>query len=204
MKALVYASLLTIALMPAGAALAGQGKKAGTTALSAQEAAHLTFMREEEKVARDLYINLNNRWGSMVFSNISQSEETHFTVLGNALVTYKLPDPALPGLGAFSNPDLQALYNTLLGQGEAALVAALKVGGLVEEVDIKDLDTAIAATTHADLTQIYGNLKCGSRNHLRAFARNLANQGVTYVAQALTQAQVDAILNSANERCGMQ
>lgn len=204
MKALVYVSLLTVALTQASPALAGKGKNSGTATLSAQEAANLTFMREEEKVARDLYINFNNRWVRPVFANISESEETHFTVLGDALVRYNLADPALPGLGAFSNPDLQALYNTLLGQGQASLVAALKVGGLVEEVDIKDLDTAIAATQHADLVSAYSHLQCGSRNHLRAFARNLASQGVSYVAQVLTQPQVDAILNSSNERCGLQ
>lgn len=204
MKAFVAASLLMFALLPAGGALAGAAKKTAAAPLSAQEAAHLTFMREEEKLARDLYIGFNNRWARPVFANISESEETHFSTLGGALATYRLSDPALPELGRFSNPDLQSLYNDLIAQGMVSLVAALQVGGLVEEVDIQDLDDAIAASKHADLAQVYSHLQCASRNHLRAFARNLANQGVSYVAQVLPQGEVDAILASPNERCGMQ
>lgn len=204
MKSFVMAAMLALVMLPAGAALAGQAKKTTVTPLSDQEAAHLTFMREEEKLARDLYISFNNQWARQVFANISSSEETHFSTLGSALATYKITDPALPELGRFNNPELQALYNDLLGQGMVSLIVALQVGGLVEEVDIQDLDGAIAATKHADLAQTYGRLQCASRNHLRAFARNLASQDVSYQAQVLPQAQVDAILASANERCGMQ
>ena len=41
--------------------------------LNAVELNTLSFMREEEKLARDVYISLYNKWGSNVFKNISSS-----------------------------------------------------------------------------------------------------------------------------------
>jgi len=40
----------------------------------------------------------------------------------------------------------------------------------------------------------------GSRNHLRAYYQTLLNQGGSYTPQYLSQAEFDAIVNSAMER----
>ncbi len=73
---------------------------------------------------------------------------------------------------------------------------------MVEEVDIQDLAVAISTTNHVDLQQTYAALQCGSRNHLRAFARNLELLGVAYEAQILPEEQITQILNTAMEQCG--
>ena len=85
---------------------------------------------------------------------------------------YGIADPAAgQPIGVFTNPDLQALYNQLIAQGNQSLAAALQVGVTIEEVDIRDLQTRLAGTTHADIKQVYTNLMNGSYNHLRAFMR---------------------------------
>ena len=43
------------------------------------------------------------------------------------------------------------------------------------------------------------NIHRGSRNHLRAFARTLAQNGITYQAQKLKFAEVQAILSTPME-----
>ncbi|MDD4882143.1 MAG: DUF2202 domain-containing protein [Gallionellaceae bacterium] len=204
MKAFVCVAVLTLALSQPCFAQGprAQARQTSASALSAQEAADLAFMREEEKLARDLYVSLNDYWNRMVFANISASEETHFSTLGDALARYNLADPALSGAGMFSNGELQALYDALLNQGRGSLVAAFRTGALVEEVDIEDLDAALASTSHADLQTIYTRLQCGSGNHLRAFVRNLETAGVAYEAQVLPQERVDAILAAPMGRCG--
>ena len=45
--------------------------------LTESEIQDLVFIREEEKLARDVYDALRLRWGSRVFSNIESSEQTH-------------------------------------------------------------------------------------------------------------------------------
>jgi hypothetical protein len=168
--------------------------------LNADEAATLTFMREEEKMARDVYLNMAARWALPPFANIAKSEQQHMDAIKAKLDKYRLPDPAMAGIGTFRNAELQALYDGLMDRGEISYLEALRVGGLIEEGDIEDLDNAIAATNHADLAQVYGNLLRGSRNHLRAFASTIERQGVVYEAQHLEQEIVDAIIDSPMER----
>ena len=80
-------------------------------------------------------------------------------------------------------------------QGEESLLGALQAGAFIEEYDIKDLRTAYDEATKADLRRVYGNLELGSENHLRAFVSHIeALTGKPYVAQFLTQDEVDEIL----------
>lgn len=170
--------------------------------LSAAEADTLTFMREEEKLARDIYLSMDQAWGLPPFSNIAVSEQKHMDAIKALLDRYRLTDPALSEIGAFKNDELQQLYDDLLARGELSYLEALQVGGLIEEVDIEDNEAAIAATTHMDLAQVYTSLLCGSRNHLRSFAATIEAQGVAYEAQYLDQEVVDAIIDSPMERGG--
>ena len=177
---------------------------APVVALNAVEIADLTFMREEEKLARDLYLALGERWGDTPFAAIANAEQQHMNAMLSMLVKYRLPDPAAGALiGEFRDPDLQALHDELLEKAGVSALEALRVGGLVEEIDIRDNQDAAAATVKADLDTVYAALTCGSRNHLRAFAAGVtAASGQAYVAQYLPQAEVDAIVGAPMERCG--
>jgi hypothetical protein len=175
-----------------------------TLPLSAEEITDLTFMREEEKLARDTYLTLYSLWDLPVLSNIASSEQMHMNALLKLLKKYNLPDPAAnTEIGEFTNTELQTLYNTLIGRGEVSSLDALKVGGVIEEKDMRDIKAAIVRSQKDDIDATYENLLCGSRNHLRSFAKNIETlTGATYVAQILPQMEVDGILQSPMERCG--
>jgi len=169
--------------------------------LSAEEEIGLTKMREEEKLARDVYQVLYEKWGAQVFANITQSEQRHMDAIKALLDKYNLPDPVTdPSVGAFTSPEMQDLYDKLVAQGEQSLVEALKVGATIEDLDLYDLYELMEQTDNADIEQVYANLAKGSRNHLRAFTTQLSLNGVTYEAQFLTQEQVDDIITSPMER----
>jgi hypothetical protein len=177
---------------------------AAPSTLSPEEIAGLKFMREEEKLAHDVYIALFNVWGANVFSQIALSESEHTEAIRSLLVAHGLEDPAATTPpGVFEDDDLQELYTTLVAMGRPTLIDALKVGALIEEKDIQDImDKKALVIDEPDIVQVYDNLLCGSRNHLRAFNSQLLNQGVTYVPQVITQAQWDAIANAPSETCG--
>lgn len=139
--------------------------------LSTQDQQSLLYMIEEEKLAHDLYIAFYEKWGLAVFKNISNSEASHQKAVANLLAKYGIKDPRSSEQGVFTNPDLQALYNTLLAQGLTSSNNANAVGILVEKQDISDLKAAINTTSNATLDFVYGRLKTGSENHLRAFSR---------------------------------
>ncbi len=173
--------------------------------LDEQEVADLLWMREEEKLARDVYLTLADTWNLRIFANISRSEQQHMDSMLNMINTYGLEDPVGDNpQGVFTNSDLQALHDQLMTQGEQSQVDALKVGATIEEVDIVDLERAIADTDNPDVVQAYYGLMCGSENHLRAFVRNLQLLGVTYAPQYLDQARYDAILAGTTGSCGPQ
>ncbi len=172
--------------------------------LTEVEAEGLIFMREEEKLARDVYLTLSDQWDIPIFQNIARSEKTHTNAIKNLLDTYGLDDPMVnEKIGVFINPDLQALNDQLVVQGSQSLSDAHKVGVAIEEIDILDLEEYIAQTNHADIQLVYENLLKGSRNHLRAFVNTLQRQtGETYQPQYLSQEVYDAIIGSAIERGG--
>ena len=148
---------------------------AQTLALTGDETYWLTYMREEEKVARDVYLYLNKKWNLRIFKNIAASEQTHMDAIKNLLDKYRIPDPAAgKGIGEFTDPDLQKLYDDLILQGSVSKVEALKVGVIIEETDIDDLNEGIATARHNDIKTVYINLLQGSLNHLDAFESNLA------------------------------
>jgi hypothetical protein len=168
------------------AAMAGKGKaKTSTsptpatcaacvvTTLSTAEADTLKFMREEEKLARDVYSALSVYYPGNVFKNIAASEQKHFDAIGEKLVLYGIDDPASDQAGVFSNTELQAMYSELLSEGMSSYAAALGVGMTIEEEDIVDLELAIAGTTSKPLILTYKHLLNGSESHLAAFTKLL-------------------------------
>jgi len=164
--------------------------------LTDDQSAGLLFMREEEKLAQNVYTALNNLWSVRTFSQIAQAEARHQRSTASLLARYGVDDPAakLPA-GQFANQTLQNLYNQLVSDGSESLVTALRVGALVEETDIADLNEALEdATLPADIVRLYENLRSGSYNHLRAFVAQLNRQGVEYTPSVLSLPAYEAIL----------
>jgi len=182
--ALVITGVATAA-MPAFAAEGGTVRvplvaATSLTELSEAEIATLKWMREEEKLARDVYIELNVFWPAEIFVNIAESEQRHFDALGDKLELYGIDDPATDQVGVFTDPELQALHDELLALGMASRVAALGVGVTIEETDMVDLQAAIDGTTSVPLRVTYENLLRGSEHHLASFIKELEAAGIVY------------------------
>jgi len=169
--------------------------------LSSQVAADLTFIRQEEKLARDVYLALGEKWGLPIFSNITQSEQQHMDVMLTLLNRYGVTDPvAGAARGVFVDPFLQQLYAQLVARGQQSLIEALKVGADIEDLDIVDIQTRLGSTPPADVITVYQNLMKASRNHLRSFVGQLTNRGATYTPTYLTLEQYQAIISTPKER----
>lgn len=146
-----------------------------TSPLSDVEKAGLVQMREEEKLARDVYTTLGNLWNIQTFGNIAKSEQTHTNAIKTLLDRYMIDDPVtVDTVGIFTSPVIQKLYTDLVTQGSTSLLDALKVGATVEDLDIKDLENLMQTTDNEDILLVYANLTKGSRNHLRAFVSNIS------------------------------
>jgi hypothetical protein len=168
--------------------------------LSEDEVADILYMREEEKLARDVYQTLYETWNLPIFSNIAQSEQTHTEAVRTLIEKYALTDPVTDdSVGVFTNTTLQELYTSLVERGKKSTIEALMVGATIEDLDIKDLQEALGRTDNVDSTLVYENLTRGSRNHLRAFNRQLVQQGVTYAPQYITPNMFTSIIEGQTE-----
>jgi hypothetical protein len=173
--------------------------------LDYEEEQSLIYMREEEKLARDVYLTFYEQWEGTVFANIAESEQTHTDTIEDMLEKYGLPDPVVDDtIGAFVNSFLLEKYYELVAKGQVSELDALMVGAFIEELDIIDLQEAVDQTDEEDLEQLYSNLMRGSRNHLRAFVERIEEvTGEDYSAQLLDQEAVDAIVNTPFETGGI-
>ena len=169
--------------------------------LSDGEAEGLIFMREEEKLARDVYLYFYEKYEMRIFSNIAKSESVHMSALKMLLDKYELEDPIVNDeLGVFQNEKLAELYTQLTEAGDVSLVEALKIGLTIEDLDIYDLMEYTHDVVSEDIIMVYENLTKGSRNHLRAYYRLTTRFGGTYEAQFITQELFDSIIDSPHER----
>jgi hypothetical protein len=162
---IVGAAMVLAVLMPATG-------WAQSSALTNAEVQSLEYMREEEKLAHDVYQALFETWGLRVFENIARSEARHTDAVAALLDQFDLEDPATDrDPGNFANRDLQELYDTLVAQGSRSRQDAIDVGILIEETDIADLEEDLEIVENPDMRRVYENLLRGSRQHLAAFSR---------------------------------
>lgn len=185
--------------VPATTASTTPSSVATAVGLTEAEQSGLVWMREEEKLAHDVYQVLGDLWGVRTFANITSSESIHMGAVKTLLDRYGIADPAAGrAVGEFTDPAMQALYDELVAQGRRSLMDALEVGAAIEELDIADLQARATATP--DIAAVYADLEKGSRNHLRAFTGQLGSLGETYLPVHISQSAFDAIVGSAIER----
>ena len=177
-----------------------------SSTLTATEIEALQFMREEEKLARDVYLVLYDQWGLPIFQNIASSEQVHMDTVVDLMQRYEIADSAANlGPGQFANADLQALYDQLVANGSQSLADALRVGALVEETDIADLENRLIVMENGEVSQAFNNLLQGSFNHLRSYVSMLERQtGDVYQPQVLTAAAYADILAGSPNGMGGQ
>ena len=170
--------------------------------LSEQVVADLQFLREEEKLARDVYLFAYEQHGLNIFNNIAKSEQQHTDQVKLLLDQYGIEDPASTQEGVFINETLQQLYIDLTTKAALSLTDALEVGATIEDLDIRDLNTMAKNSERDDISLLYQNLACGSANHMRSFYSLLQHQGVNYEVQFISEAELQTILTASNSGCG--
>ena len=139
--------------------------------LTDEEIGSITYIREEEKLARDVYITLYEIYpAATIFETISESEQRHMDAIQSLIAKYELTDP-VEGLsvGKFYNQGFNDLYAELIAKGQLSYCDALEVGLTIENLDIDDIEIALNDVEARDVNRVLNNLLNGSYNHLNAF-----------------------------------
>ena len=216
-KKLSVLAIIGILLLFNGMAMAA-GKTGNTSkaTLQPEEISDLQYLRDEEKLARDVYLYFYETYQKPVFSNISSAEQQHMDAVKTLLDRYGIPDPIKGlGQGEFAFQEHRDLYTALTEFPEDTvhfsdpLQGALYVGATIEDLDIHDIKAMYeraAAANHLDLLYVYENLMKGSRNHLRSYGGLLATlygydyvTGDRYFGEFLPRDEILAIITSEKE-----
>lgn len=228
-KALVNGFVGLAIITGASSAIALNGKAVSASSeaetdgivLDVNEKSHLIFMREEEKLARDVYLTLGTMYpDSIIFGKIDDSEQTHINAVKTILEKYGVDDPNTnDNVGAYTGEDygwyFTEKYNLLVERASISELEALYVGAFIEELDMVDINQCPEVivetdngindvsecgkiyTDNTDIVELYTALLDGSDNHLEGYVKNIEKyigEG-NYQAQVLTQEQVDEILD---------
>ena len=157
----------------------------------------LSYMGNEERLAYDVYNALYDKYGKKTFTNIAtKGEYQHITLVQELIQKYKLSDDvnftnveeplgymntAIEDMepGVYDVSEIQGLYDKLMALATDE-TEALKVGCMIEVIDIMDLDHDIVlaeAEDAADIIEVFKILRAGSYNHYWAFDGALESQG---------------------------
>jgi len=151
-----------------------------TGTVNGTETASLLFMREEEKMARDVYAYLYAKYKLPVFLNVSKSENAHTSAVLRLITGFNITDNTTNVAGVYADIHLTDLYKQLITMGDISVIDALKAGILIEQTDISDLQNALLAVENLSVKTVYNNIMAGSNAHLKAFIWNLKIKGVSY------------------------
>lgn len=133
----------------------------------------LGYMRDELKLARDLYKALSSIWELKVFKNMAKGKQSLMDAVSTLLKQYGIDDPP-DEAGKFVKADLQELYLYLIDQGKVSRKNAIDVTILIEQTVIADLNEVFLQTNEKEVHEVLTLLMEGSENHLHALSRNLA------------------------------
>jgi len=157
----------------------------------------ITYMYNEEKLAKDIYLNVYEKQKIKQLYNIAtKSEIKHEEAVNDLAIKYDLnitlyPDTDIPydkktldsyGSGQYPVVAIQELYDMLYDKGIQSKKDALDVGCLVEVTDIDDLDKYMIQATEAnasDVLTVFNFLREGSYKHYWSFDKGLKGMGVT-------------------------
>lgn len=171
-----------------------------TTPLTDSDKNALLFMLEEEKLARDTYTFLGEKWSINQFNNIKSSEQSHMDAIAQLLTSYGIQYTILPA-GQFADSALLNFYNQFITNGSISSANALQIGATIEDLDILDLEEYTALSTNETVINVFNSLECGSRNHLRSFVSAIVSAGGSYSPQFISQDYYNEIISSSNEKC---
>ena len=144
-------------------------------ALTNAEKRALIFMYQEEKLAKDVYLEVSKMYPNLrTFPHIYKAEIMHEKSVANVLRHYNIPLPLRSEVvGQFRNVKLQRLYNFLIEKAKKSVKDALEVGIMVEVTDVEDLDKYLKVAKSPDVVALFKFLRAGSYNHYNAFNREL-------------------------------
>lgn len=167
-----------------------------TSALNADEIEFLYAVREDEKLAHDVYSVFADKYPTAPqIGRIMNAESTHMAAVDSLFKYYEIDYVPTTEVGVFASPERQEQFNTLSAQS-STLVEAFKTMAFIEEEGIAAYNAVVGDIENVNIKLVIEHLTKASGNHLKAVDRQIKSLGETYTPTVLTQEDYDAIINA--------
>lgn len=164
--------------------------------LTTAEVSAVVDLVDKEKYLRDIYIKLFEYWSEPILEKSAAIKHENLLQLINLFTSYGYLDP-IQGLivGDFNSGALDTAFATAVVTGTETAYKGLRLLGKLEETNIQTLTPYINNTDKPKVKTLLTQIREDSFVALqKVAARITVITGSPYVAQVLTQAQVDKIL----------
>jgi hypothetical protein len=166
---------------------------------SPEEEAGVLYIWESVKASRDLNSNFSTLWQSTVFEEATAADQVNMDAAALLLARYNLPLPPSAGNpGTFESEPLLDLYARFTVEGGESMQAALQASATLQELNILDLQSQMAATDKDEMLAVYGHLLEASARQLWSLVRAIERFGGSpYEPSYLTALGFEEVLGSA-------
>jgi hypothetical protein len=160
----------------------------------------LLITLQEEKAAYDFYKTMFEKYNQKVFGNIMEAENTHMQHVMNVLNQLNIDYSGIDLTpGKFTDKNVNSMYEEMMKIGGFSYSDALRAAARYEENDISDLRLYRSKAENKNITDLYDCLENATKNHMRAFARNLKSEDIVYKPIILSEEEYNQIINSKNQ-----
>ncbi|MFA5358953.1 MAG: DUF2202 domain-containing protein [Patescibacteria group bacterium] len=171
--------------------------------LGEKEKTGLVYLAGEEKMLRDFFAKMAEKYREKPFGYLATAESGHVAAVKILLEKYELADQAGMDLptGEFADKKIKEFFDKQTVAGEASGEAALVAGLEMIEFNIKDIEQFTFSTARPDLRQSYNLLAQVARNHLRELWKSLPEKEgeLKYKPKYISEEQFKSIVDSATE-----
>ncbi len=172
--------------------------------VSIHEEMAMEYLRENEKFARDFYLEMFDIWNDEIFSKMAEAEEVHMETVLCLLEKYEIKDPAAGlKIGEFKNQEMAELFPRLIERGSKSLADAFAAGSMLEVWNLCDLMNCEKCLNSADLNAVVTEFKRSTRNHIRVMHANLKGYGKHLEPCSLDHDLFELITHSGQEKESM-
>ncbi len=164
--------------------------------LTEEEKSSVQSMMEYEKMVRDVYAIMYEKWQTQAFENLGKKASAAMAAIKLLLDRYNLENPVKDAtkVGDFKNVTLQKMLNAMVSKGDKSLKDALEACAEAEEMNMAKIENALKTCDSADLKLVYETLLNETIQMLKSIVYTLSIEGVTYKPKYLPIGNFDKLM----------
>lgn len=173
-----------------------------TSGISTDEQKALVQIFEQEKLARDVYSQIGEKFGIKILKNAAIGKQKQMSLILDFMTLNQVAVAFDDAQGVFKSPELRENYSAFLTEGLGSLNNAFRVGAKMEDYNIYHIDKILATQTTGKLVLLLSKLSCSAGNELKTQVNMLVGNGEMFMPDYISVKLYRSIMHDNHEYCG--